>query len=135
MISSGYTELRKAYLDHTRIADSGKEESYYLLFFYGLECGLKSIYLKRNKILRTDQISDENLRSTHDLFMMIKELHLPAQIARTSAPSFRLARDGTALQIKSAHEAWRYGILIRADDLQNLLGWMQDIRNWIKETI
>ena len=135
MISSGYTELRKAYLDHTRIADSGKEESYYLLFSYGLECGLKSIYLKRNKILRTDQISDGNLRNSHDLFMMIKELRLPAQIAGTSAPSFRLARDGTALPIKNVHEAWRYGILIRADDLQNLLGWMQNIRNWIKETI
>jgi len=135
MISSGITDLRKVYLNHTRISDSGKEESYYLLFFYGLECGLKSIYLKRNKILRTDQISDENLRGTHDLFMMIKELRLPAQIARTSAPSFRLTRDGTSLPIKSAHEAWRYGILIQADDLQNLLGWMQDIRNRIKETI
>jgi hypothetical protein len=135
MISSGFTELRKAFLDHTRIADSGKEESYYLLLFYGLECGLKSIYLKRNKILRIDQISDDNLRSTHDLFKMIRELRLPAQIARTSAPSFRLARDGTALPIKNAHEAWRYGILIRADDLENVVGWMHDIRNWIKETI
>ena len=134
MISSGYTELRKAYSAHTRIADSGKEESYYLLFFYGLECGLKSIYLRRNKIDRTDKISNEKFRRTHDLLTMIKELKLPAQIAR-SAPSFRLARDGTALQIESAHEAWRYGILIQADDLQNLLGWMQDIRNWIKETI
>jgi hypothetical protein len=77
MISSGYTELRKAYLGHTRIADSCNEDSYYLLFFYGLECGLKSIYLKRNKICRTDQISDKNLQSTHDLFMIIKELRLP----------------------------------------------------------
>jgi hypothetical protein len=134
MISSGYTELRKAYWDHTRIADSGKAESYYLLFFYGLECGLKSIYLRRNKIDRTDKISNEKLRRTHDLLTMIKELKLPAQIAR-SAPSFRLARDGTALQIESAHEVWRYGILIQADDLQYLLGWMQDIRNWIKEMI
>lgn len=135
MISSGITDLRKAYLNHTRVSDSGQEESYYLLFFYGLECGLKSIYLKRNNMLRTNQIRDENLRSTHDLFMMVKELRLPAQIARTSAPAFRLAGDGTALPIKSAHEAWRYGVSIRADDLQNLLEWMQDIRNWIKETI
>jgi hypothetical protein len=135
MISSGYTELQKAYLGHTRIADSGKEDSYHLLFFYGLECGLKSIYLKRNKICRTDRISDENLRSTHDLFMMIKELRLPAQIASTSQPVFRLERDGTALPIKHAHEAWRYGILIRSDDLKNLVGWMQDIRNWIKENL
>jgi hypothetical protein len=135
MISSGYTELRKAHLDHIRIADSGTEESHYLLFFYGLECGLKSIYIKRNKMLRTDQIRDENTRSTHDLFMLIKTLRLPAQIAGTSSPSFRLERDGTALPIKYAHEAWRYGISIRSDDLKNLLAWMQNIRNWIKETI
>lgn len=135
MISSGCTELRKASFAHLLVADSGKETSHFLLFFYGLECALKSIYLKRNKFYRTDQISDENFRSTHDLFMLIKELRLPAQISSTAAPCFRLERDGTALPVKYAHEAWRYGILIQADDLQKILGWMQDIRNWIKETI
>ena len=46
MISSGYTELRHAYLTHMRISDTGNEDPHHLLLFYGLECGLKSIYLK-----------------------------------------------------------------------------------------
>ena len=82
---------------------------------------------------QTDQIKDKEFR--HDLFKIIKELKLPAQVAGSSKPSFRLERDGTALPIEKAHEAWRYGILIQADDLKNLLEWMQAIRNWIKENI
>ncbi len=135
MIHSGLRELRTAYFGHTRVADTGNGASHYLLFFYGLECGLKSIFLKRNRMHRSDQISDDNLRSTHDLFLFIKELRLPAQIAGTSPPNFRLDRDGTALQIKHAHEIWRYGINIRTDDSDKLVGWMQNILKWIQENI
>ena len=135
MISSGFTELRNAYLGHSRFALTGNCDSHHLLLFYGLECGLKSIYLKRNRLQRTDQIGDEPLRSSHDLFLFIKELRLPAQIGGTSPPSFRLERDGTALLVKIAHEVWRYGIIIKKDDLESLIGWMQAIHNWIKETI
>ena len=135
MVPAGCTELRKAYRGHMRVAQGGDEDSYHLLCFYGLECGLKSIYLKRNGISRTDQIRDENLRSTHDLFLFIKDLRLSAQTAGTLPPSFRLGRDGTALQIKSVHEVWRYGIMIRTDDANNLVGWMNNINRWVKENI
>ena len=135
MISAGYTELRKAFLNHTKISDSGENDSHHLLLFYGLECGLKSIYLKRNRIYQSNQITDENLRSTHDLFLFIKNLRLPAQIAGASSPTFRLERDGTSLEIKLAHEAWRYGIMIRKEDAEKLILWMCAIHTWVKENI
>jgi hypothetical protein len=135
MIPAGYTELHNAFRGHIRVADTGTEDSHYLLFFYGLECGLKSIYLKRNKILRPDQTSNENFRSTHDLSLLIKDLRLPAQVTGAALPSFRLERDGTSLPIKRAHEIWRYGIIIQPDDEKKLVAWMHAIRSWIKETI
>lgn len=135
MIPAGYTELRKAFHNHTRISETGSEDSHHLLLFYGLECGLKSVYLKRNRIRKTDQISDNKFQSSHDLFLFIKDLKLPAQTAGASHLSFRLQRGGTALPIKNAHEVWRYGIMMREDDAQKLYKWMHDIHAWVKENI
>ncbi len=135
MIPAGCTELRKAFLNHTRVSNTGNEVSHHLLFFYALECGLKSVYLKRNGIHNTNQIPDNALQNSHDLFLFIKELKLPAQTAGASPISFRLQRDGTALPIKTAHEVWRYGIMIKEDDAQKLDKWMHDIHAWVKENI
>jgi len=135
MISSGFTELRNAYLSHSCFASTGNCDAHHLLLFYGLECGLKSIYLRRNRMQRTDQIGDQRLRSSHDIYFFIKELRLPAQVAGTSAPFFRLERDGTALPVKIAHEVWRYGIMIQNDDLEILVAWMQAVQKWIREAI
>lgn len=135
MIPAGTTELRNAFHRHANVADEGNENSHLLLFFYCIECGLKSIYLKRNRLLRTDKIENVNLRRTHDLYLLIKDLRLPAQIAGSASPSFRLDRDGRAYQIKSAHEIWRYGITIKAEDITELIEWMGKVRDWIREEI
>lgn len=135
MIPAGCTELRKAFLGHIRVGHTGEEDSHRLLIFYGLECGLKSVYLRNNRLNRTDRIRDERLRRTHDLFLLVKELKLPAQIAGSNAPSFRLKRDGDTFDIRHAHEAWRYGIEMRTADAGALDGWMQKINQWVKERI
>jgi len=135
MIPAGCTELRKAFFNHHRVSNTGDEDSHRLLLFYGLECGLKAVYLRRNGINKTNQISNNELQSSHDLFLFIKELKLPAQTVGASPPSFRLRRDGTALPIEKAHEVWRYGIVIKEDDAQKLDKWMHDIHAWVKENI
>lgn len=135
MIPAGYTELRNAFSNHHCVSKTGNKDSHRLLLFYGLECGLKSIYLKRKGIRRTDQISNDKLQSSHNLFLFVKELKLPAQTAGALAPSFQLRRDGTALPIQNAHEVWRYGITMNGNDVQKLDKWMHDIHEWVKENL
>ena len=135
MIPAGCTELRKAYFDHDRVSQTGGEDSHHLLHFYSLECGLKSIYLRSRKLYRSDQIPDERLRRTHDLFLFVKELRLPAQVTGAVAPSFRLQRDGNSFEVRHAHEVWRDGIKIRENDARALAGWMHKINSWVEENI
>ena len=135
MIPAGCTELRKAFFNHHRISDTGSEDSHRLLLFYGLECGLKSVYLRRNGINKTNQISNKELQSSHNLLLFVKELKLPAQTAGVLSPSFRLRRDKTALPIENAHEVWRYGITMNENDTQKLDKWMHDIHVWVKENL
>ena len=82
MIPAGPDDLRKAFQKHS---DAGKAcacSSHYLLLFYAAECGLKSIYLRRNKLVRlTNEMhrTDSNYPPNgHDLMGLIKALKLPA---------------------------------------------------------
>ena len=135
MIPAGYSELRSAFFDHVRIANTCLCRSQNLLLFYSLECGLKSIYLKRNKINRTDRINNKELQKTHDLSLLIKDLKISATTIGTLSLNFRLKRDCMTFSIKSAHEIWRYGIMIQDNDEKALVTWMQAIRKWIEENI
>jgi hypothetical protein len=127
MIPAGSSELRAAYHQHT----SKHACSLYLLLFYAVECGLKSVYLRQNRLSNTDRIHRADLRGSHDLGGWIKELRLPASIATKGHP-FRLERDGSAHTISRAHEAWRYGVRMKPEDEENLVSFLRAIHGWIK---
>ena len=112
----------------------GRGDSHLLLLFYGIECGLKSIYFMRNKILKTDQINEKNNLLNHDLFGIAKKLKLPAQTLSITSNSFR-SSTGMALEIKHVHECFRYGIKIHPDDLENLVKLLLALKVWIKDNI
>ncbi|NEP82099.1 MAG: hypothetical protein F6K39_30520 [Okeania sp. SIO3B3] len=63
MIPAGLTNLRHAFYTHRQEARKISGISANLLLFYAAECGLKSIYLKQDKLLKTDQIQDQTLLS------------------------------------------------------------------------
>lgn len=134
MISVGWSELRQAFWQHVNSSDAHSSASHYLLLFYAVECGLKSVYLRRNRLLKTEQINDAQLRGSHDVASWVRELRLPASVAG-NIPMFQLRRDQTTWAVAKAHEAWRYGVVIETRDELQLIRWLNNIQQWIKENI
>lgn len=137
-IHVGVNELRQAFHAHRQSAAAAqiKPISAYLLLFYAVECGLKSIWLKQNKLQTTEQIPDSTLLSKdgHNLDRWVKELKISAsQVGAT--PDFYLKKGGSSLKIEKAHQAWRYNIRIKPEDEKVLVEWLNSICNWIKENI
>ncbi len=123
MLAAGVSELRNAFWQHTDM----REQSQYLLLFYAVECGLKAEYLRRMRLRTTEEIGDEELRGTHDLRRLAKELRLPANLI--SDLSFLLQKDKSRWQINKAHEAWRYGLAILSE--KSLEAQLRDLQQWL----
>ncbi len=136
MIPVGFSELGKAFRMHDRVAVNANDASHYLLLFYAVECGLKSVYLRRNKLMEKNIINEMLLSRGHDLQAWVKELRLSAQlVGATSSFSFHLKKDGKdqPQPIKQAHQAWRYGALIDRKDEKMLINWLWKISDWIQK--
>jgi hypothetical protein len=129
-IPAGTSELRNAFWQH---GQKDHPVSGHLLLFYAVECGLKSVYLRRNRLQTTDQIPQDQDRG-HDLARWIKELRLPASVLSAGA-TFRLARDGSCYGIEMAHQAWRYGVVVEGADEASLLEYLRNVQNWIQEAL
>lgn len=136
MIPAGQSDLRQAFHAHRKEAKKISGTCSYLLLFYAAECGLKSIYLRRNNLSKTDKIQNQALLSKdgHNLDRWIKELKISAnQVGAT--PHFHLANGGSSLDIQKAHQVWRYGVKIKVEDEKKLVEWLENICNYIKENI
>lgn len=135
-IPAGMSQLRQAFHAHLRASQQTQASCSCLLLFYAVECGMKSIYLRRNRLKETSNISDQTLlsRDGHNLDRWVKELRISAsQVGNT--PYFRLKSGGSSLDIEKAHQAWRYGIQINSKDEENLVKWLKALCNWIKDDI
>lgn len=138
MIHVGSSELRKSFHAHIQVvlAQSNKSSSSHLLMFYAVECGLKSIWLKRNKLIGTDRIQDQTLltKDGHNFAIWIKELRVPPTIGN-KIPDFHLDRGGSSWDIGKAHQAWRYGVRMKSEDEKAVVEWLENLCDWIKEKI
>jgi hypothetical protein len=135
-IPAGFGQLRKAFEAHWKIGQEDNGHSYYLLKFYSVECGLKSMYIHkydRYHIMNSEGIPD--LR--HKLDQWIKELNVPAsQIGQP--PRFKIRHSGRTepeRDIERIHEAWRYGVAVDQDDEIAILRWLDDVSNWIRDSL
>ena len=138
MIHAGISELQKAFRHHKNSSeDCTASSSSYLLLFYAVECGLKSVYLHGKRLNITDDISDTVLHQSHDLSKWAKALRLPVSMTNVHT-TFHLKRDRhprPSWQIARAHEAWRYGVVIDKNDETRLVNWLKQIAQWIEENI
>lgn len=129
-IHAGYSELRNAYKQHKRAARERNEPAEKLLYFYAVECGLKNVYLVRNRLRNTAEMPERLL--SHDLWNLAKELRIPRSTLDSCPTQFRLHRDNnTNHPLANAHEAWRYGIIIRHADENSLVAWFDEIIEWL----
>lgn len=133
-IPAGFGQLRKAFEAHWRIGQEENGHPCYLLKFYSVECGLKSMYIHkydRSHIMNSEDIPD--LR--HKLDQWIKELNVPAsQIGQP--PRFKIRHGGQTepkRDIERIHEAWRYGVAVDPDDETAILRWLDSVSNWIRD--
>jgi hypothetical protein len=140
MIHAGFNELKRAFLVHSSASVDKDSISYNLLLFYAVESGLKAIYLNNTRLQTTNEIVDKKLWSGggHDLNIWIKEIKMPASDIG-HCRNFKLKRDKFQMtqscSICHAHQAWRYSIEIDDNDQQELVRWLETIRNLIKEHI
>ena len=137
MIHAGISELQKAFRHHKNSSEECTAPSSYLLLFYAVECGLKSVYLYRNNLNTTDDIRDTALRQSHDLVNWVEKLNLSPSMTRVNI-DFHLKRDRhprPSWQIARAHEAWRYGVVIDQNDETQLVNWLKQVAQWIEENI
>jgi len=134
MIHANWNQLKRAYSTHSGVKIDQESLSFYLLLFYAIEAGLKSIYLRENKLNTTQNIPDDKLKRTHDLSIWVKELRFPASVAGCKG-HFRLERDSTSWQVQHIHEAWRYHVNIEKTDQQEIVAWLKKLKETIKERI
>lgn len=140
MIHASDSDLRQAFHKHYAAVQETKEVCSYLLLFYSVECGLKSILMKRKRL--TSTIQDQTLLS-HNFAPLIKELRLPRSVvgeightndrSQPKPPNFRLNRDKSTWEMSEAHQAWRYGIRVNPEDQKILVEWLEKVCIWIKE--
>jgi len=135
-IPAGFGQLRKAFEAHWKIGQENYGQSCYLLKFYSVECGLKSMYI--HKYDKSHKISSEEIPDLrHKLDQWIKELNIPAsQIGQP--PGFTIRHGGITepkRNIERIHEAWRYGVAVDQDDEIAILNWLDDVSAWVRDSL
>lgn len=133
MISADTRALKNAFRQHYKAAIQDSSPSNFLLLFYGVECGLKAIYLKQRGLRSTSELPDANSYG-HDLLGLVKELRLSASVVRCNS-QFCLSTTNDTFDIRDAHQVWRYGLKMKDDDQIRLVQWLKQICAWIQENI
>ncbi len=133
-LHADYRQLKAVFHTHLKWAGSRKEPSSYLLLFYAVECGLKYVYLRRNRMASTQQLAESGLLSGngHDLMKWCKDLKMPASLAGVTVHFRLLSNTSKQYNIGKAHEAWRYGVPIEKSTQDTIVEWLTAVSDWIK---
>lgn len=133
-------ELTKAW-KCSRLASAvhTRTDAHRLLLFYAVECGLKSVHLRRLNLDTVDEcIAREHLHDLNSLLSTVKagkEYFLPSTLV---LKPYR-ARDGSEkprnLPIGSLNQVWRYGGALSDQENKNLQDLLEKIDVWIAKEI
>jgi hypothetical protein len=122
-IHAGISELKASHLRLGAVARTSQGPPAHLLLFYATECGLKYVQLRRSNLQTTERLGEVD----HDLVALIKNLRLPAS-ALGELPPLRISRNRSeSCPASSAHQAWRYGVRIDAEDEAKFVTWLRRI--------
>jgi hypothetical protein len=105
----------------------------FMLLFYSVECGMKSVLMRRQGLRDTSQI-DERLRRSHDLRDLAKELNLPAAVQRALRPYGRKHGSGI-VAVRDLHAAWRYGAALEANEEVLAVRALRDLSEWCRSIL
>ena len=129
MVHVTLREIEKSFRKHKRFVQQiGKYHvsQRRLLLFYAVECGLKSLYMRKNRLQKTDQKDSNNKNVSdfsHNLNRLLKKLNL---IRQYRLPDVK-AKNSEPIPSKSLHEAWRYGRQLDPDEERKYEEKLQEI--------
>jgi uncharacterized protein (DUF433 family) len=121
-------QLKKASRRHAMAgADpTGTDDSRLLLLIYALECGLKSVLLRRRGFHTTSKLDEDDL--THDLDDLLK---LVGEAPRFH--SFKVEEPQESAAPKHLHEALRYGRRMTGDSRRKVVEAVHHVLGWLEE--
>lgn len=123
MVHVKVEEMEKAFLTHRTSYDTlvkcRKHKTAYLILFYLVEFGLKSIYMRRHRVSCTSNLREPFL--SHDLEAISQALRLPYRFPRIRS------HDGRHIPLKDLHTAWRYGKRLDHDDERRITESLESI--------
>ncbi|MEO5329055.1 MAG: hypothetical protein H7829_12525 [Magnetococcus sp. THC-1_WYH] len=109
------------------------EPSGHMLFFYAVECGLKHLLVRKNK-MRNCPKSGKSLFYQHDLGRILREIEPSAAEVRQIPSNLRLTLGTGPLRhtdFSDVHLAWRYGLTIDPDEEKKILDWLRAVDRFI----
>ncbi len=124
MISVTLREIEKSFRRHRHVVNSAGAVSatQRMVLFYAVECGLKAIYMRRNRMGQTGEAVTAFGHRLADLLVALQCAHrLPDG----------LGKDGKAVASKSLHEAWRYGKELEGQREGKCENAIRNIVQWI----
>jgi hypothetical protein len=135
-VHAGFSQFKKAFEDHWENGSKGNDQSHYMLKFYSVECGLKSIYIHQSDKCHK-MISKDMPDHGHRLELWIKELNLSAR-SIYPPPQFKLHSNiniKSPMTIYRAHEAWRYGVAMDPSDEHKIVEWLDKVGDFIRKKL
>ena len=134
-IYAGFGQFKKAFDEHWKNGSTESSQSHYMLRFYSVECGLKSMYIHKSD--KSHKITSKDMpKHGHRLELWIKELKIPASIS--PPPQFTLHSASSIrspLTIYRAHEAWRYGVAMNPSHERKIVEWLERVGDFIRESL
>lgn len=112
---------------HAAAQQLAEAESRALLLFYAAECGLKALYLQKFRLKDTSSTNAsarEAAYFNHRLDSLIVALRVAPQTL-PPRPSELTLRSGTAINVDTLHQAWRYGAPLATE--QPVIGWLEKV--------
>lgn len=132
-------ELTRAWRELSLVATppmgGSRQNPHRLLLFYAVECGLKAVWLKRQR--RSIFAGGDIQRMGHDLQQVLKDLKVGADLSLPESFRLSVAGNGTTSiprggKFGDVHQAWRYGGKCEVptdkdseQQLLNVLKWIQ----------
>jgi hypothetical protein len=133
-VHAGFSQFKKAFRDHWENGRKREDPSHYLLRFYSIECGLKSMYIHKedphHKMNSKDMPGHGHRLDfwLEALEISASEIGPPPRFILNSSINITSPRE-----IHRSHEAWRYGVKMDLARERLLLEWFDKAEKYIKD--
>ncbi len=144
MLALTYSEMKKAWEQNLLASEiTPRTNAHRLLLFYAVECGLKTVLMKRGEKKRTDLLSQAIKECKHDINKLLNHLSaggrlsLPHEIFIKEILDTRNNPEERKLKNGKINEMWRYGAkviaIVNREGDEKINASDQDIENKLLE--